>query len=87
MGCVSGQTPTSWAPPGTPRCASFCLNVMGNGLLAMGNRFVGYTIATKVIWYSQCDENSLMDCARQGTYRMVYSVVHDLGFHLWGPYW
>ena len=35
----------------------------------------------------QCDENSLMDCARQGTYRMVYSVVHDLGFHLWGPYW
>jgi len=36
---------------------------------------------------SQCDKNSLMDCARQETYRVVYSVVHDLGFHHRGPYW
>ena len=35
MGCVTGPSPTSWAPPGTPRCATFFLNAMGTGLLAM----------------------------------------------------
>ena len=58
MGCVTGPSTTSLAPPGTPGCATFCLDAMGIGLLAMGNRFFGYTIAQKVIWY---DINSLWD--------------------------
>ena len=33
----------------------------------------------------QCDENFLMEPAGQEMYRMVYSVVHDHGFHLRGP--
>ena len=33
----------------------------------------------------QCDENFLMEHACDQTYLMVYSLVHDLGFHLRGP--
>ncbi len=36
--------------------------------------------------FSQCDENLLMEHACDETYLMVYSLVHDLGFHLRGPY-
>ena len=45
---VTRQSPTSWAPPVTPRCSTFCLNSMGTGLLAWGIDFLGIPLKQKL---------------------------------------